>query len=101
MKSNKSNIRTDIIKRKRHPKEQLFRVVFSKNEQKLYLDLNYEIQGRGFYILKNSNDKLFLNHKILEKNLKQKNMYEETSYQNVIHQLENIKREEKLLYDKK
>lgn len=63
------NFRTCIVSRKKLRKEYLVRFVIVNNN--LELDLNYQIPGRGFYILK---DKEILNKvindKILEKKLK-------------------------------
>ncbi len=63
------NFRTCIVSRKKLHKEYLVRFVIVNNN--LELDSNYQIPGRGFYILK---DKEILNKvindKILEKKLK-------------------------------
>ena len=76
-----NNIRMDVFTRERKKRELLNRIVFVKKDQKLYLDNNYNFQGRSIYFSMNSSKaKQKLANDVLKKILQNKQMFDAITY---------------------
>ncbi len=86
--SKSKNIRTDIITNKKHNRSDLHRVVYSRKNNCLYWDNDNKIQGRSVYFSKeNQLVNTMIKKSILERRLKSKNIFEQTSYEKIINDL--------------
>ncbi len=100
-KSKQNNIRTDIITHQKFNRKELNRVVFNRKDGHLYLDNENKIQGRSIYF---SRDEKLINNmikkSILEKRLKSKNIFDKSSYDEIIESLSNLTKLEGEKYGK-
>ncbi len=77
-----NKIRMDVFTRKREERSLLTRIVFVRKEQKLYLDNDYQYQGRSIYFSLNSPKvQQKITNDVLKKILQNKKMFDAATYE--------------------